>query len=288
MMSSRDGATAAAALTRQGRADLVADLCPADQHSERARQLLRRVTLRPGARVLEVGCGTGQFLRALDLVRPPDVALVGVDTDAKALAIADRATRGLAGVSLIKMDGRALTFADQDFDLVCFSRVLVHSSNPALLLSEAARVLRPAGQMVLSEPAVAFATGIDDRLRQRVLGQRHPVIGRDLPTLLRTAGLRVQDYFLHSFVNDKHRDSETLRREFRSGRGLFAIAHRTRLCTTADVEAYLDAYDRTLAQGALFEVIVHAGVRAEKPAVEAKPTCTPPSSRCSSMSLPAR
>ena len=252
------------ALGGADRAKVVAELCSSDQHRMRTRSLLEGLVLRTGDRVLEVGCGSGEVLLELSRRRPADVTLVGVDTDRNALAIAQHAARALADISIRRMDGRALEFADGHFDLVCFSRVLTHASNPKLLLSEASRVLRPGGQAVCIEPVIAFATGIDDELRRRVHGQRHPCIGRDLPPLLQAAGLAPRRMALHTFVDSKPRDGSELWREFCDGTGLHALARRAHHCTAEDFARYLEARQRALDSGCFFESVVHAGIFAEK------------------------
>jgi SAM-dependent methyltransferase len=246
------------------RAQVVADLCGAEQNLARIQDLLSDVELQAGDRVLEVGCGTGRLLRALADRLPRAATLVGIDSDARALAIARQDLQDTGALTLTRMDGRALTFGDATFDLVCFSRVFVHAANPALLLSEAARVLRPGGRLLLSEPAQSFATGIDDGLRSRVFGQRHPAIGRELPTLLQAAGFRIGRLRLNTFVNSTHRSSSALRHEFIAGRGLLALAHRTRSCTADEVEAYLEAHERARTANALVEVVTHAQILASK------------------------
>jgi SAM-dependent methyltransferase len=90
--------------------------------------------------VLDVGCGTGSFLRGL-AAGGHTGALAGVDTSLAAvsgLASADGITASLA-------DAMHLPFADATFDVVTARHMLYHVEDVDLALREANRVLRPGG-----------------------------------------------------------------------------------------------------------------------------------------------
>ena len=87
-------------------------------------------------RVLDAGCGTGEFARS---IAAPEV--VGVDLSP---AIVERARA--RGVDARVGDIQELPFAAGEFDLVVCNWVLYHL--PELGLTELARVLRPGGRFV--------------------------------------------------------------------------------------------------------------------------------------------
>ena len=94
-----------------------------------------------GARVLEVGCGTGLILGRL----ARDAAEAwGVDLSPGML----RAARQ-RGLNVVLGSATQLPFADASFDLVCSFKVLAHVPDIRAALAEVARVTRPGGQMVL-------------------------------------------------------------------------------------------------------------------------------------------
>ena len=101
----------------------------------RVRVLCDRVSdqVPKGARVLDVGTGSGELLRELQR-RRPDVSIVGVDV----LARKD------ASIPIILYDGQTLPFPDASFDVLLFIDVLHHTDDPRVLLREAARVARQA------------------------------------------------------------------------------------------------------------------------------------------------
>jgi SAM-dependent methyltransferase len=99
-----------------------------------------------GRAVLEVGCGAGT-----DLVRfaRGGAIVTGVDLSASAIALARQnfAQQGLAA-DLREADGEHLPFADATFDLVYAHGVVQYTSDPAALVRECHRVLKPGGEAV--------------------------------------------------------------------------------------------------------------------------------------------
>jgi SAM-dependent methyltransferase len=105
---------------------------------------LTDVALPQGARVLEVGCGTGAVTRAL-ATWPGVGETIGVDPSPVFLARARQLAAELPSVAFEESDGRSLPFAGSTFDAVVFHTTLCHVPGPEIMLHEAVRVLRPAG-----------------------------------------------------------------------------------------------------------------------------------------------
>lgn len=100
--------------------------------------------LRPGDRILDVGCGPGTI--TADLARRvPDGAVVGVDRAEGVLDEARAAADGLDHVSFRVADVHALPFDDGSFDVVHAHQVLQHLVDPVGALREMARVTRRGG-----------------------------------------------------------------------------------------------------------------------------------------------
>ena len=119
--------------------------------------LIGQAELRSGMRVLEIGCGTGSLSIAVKRDHP-QVEVVGLDPDAKALARAARkAERAGVNISLEQGFADALPFEAASFDAVFSSLMLHHleGDDQAAALREVKRVLRPGGSFHLLDFAHA-------------------------------------------------------------------------------------------------------------------------------------
>jgi SAM-dependent methyltransferase len=117
-------------------------------------ELFRRYVGGPGRKVLDLGCRDGALTRAY----AEGNELVGVDADREALEEAKR-----LGIEThwADLDG-PLPFPDESFDVVVAGELLEHLRDPARLVGEAKRVLRPGGTFVASVPN---AYRVKNRLR---------------------------------------------------------------------------------------------------------------------------
>jgi SAM-dependent methyltransferase len=103
-------------------------------------------------RVLEIGCGTGYVLRALQGALPRS-RLSGSEIYVDGLPYA--ANRVGPEVSLFQMDARDLPYA-AEFDLICAFDVIEHVEEDERVLEEVHRALRPGGGVLLSVPQHPF------------------------------------------------------------------------------------------------------------------------------------
>ena len=113
------------------------------------------------ARILDVGCGTGGTTRFLQRYG----AVVGLDRSQLSL---DHARRKAPDAALVQADANCLgaVFAPASFDLITFFNVLYHRwmTDDQAILDGAARLLRPGGHVLLTEPAFDILTRQHDRL----------------------------------------------------------------------------------------------------------------------------
>jgi SAM-dependent methyltransferase len=149
------------------------------------------------ARIVEVGCGTGQM--CLYLARAERVVL-GADLTRASLALGAEAARrfGLHGVQFVETDLQRPGLKAGAFDVVYSSGVLHHTPNPRASFARLAQLARPGGTIVLGVyNALARLPTKLRRLTARLSGFRvipfDPVLrGRDEEPARRDAWLRDQ------------------------------------------------------------------------------------------------
>ncbi len=107
-------------------------------------ELIRRHARLDGARILDVGCGLGLYVRQF---RAFSDDVWGVDVDAEKLA---EAAHTLPNILLAPAE--ALPFADGSFDVVLSHEVLEHVDDDRRAVAEACRVLKPGGRLVVFVP----------------------------------------------------------------------------------------------------------------------------------------
>ena len=112
------------------------------------RETLRRLPMTPAARVLDVGCGTGELLRRLR-AKYPDAALAGLDPVAEMLAVAANKLSGNEDLRVGYAD--SLPWRAGTFDVVVSCNMFHYITHPVDALREMARVLRPGGSLVLTD-----------------------------------------------------------------------------------------------------------------------------------------
>ncbi len=117
--------------------------------------LITTATIGPDTRVLDVGCGTGNY--AAELSVRCGCRVSGIDPSEGMLAIA----RGAAPWEAIQLgNAESLPFPDAAFDLVISTDVIHHVRDRTSYFCEASRVLRPGGH-------IATVTDSRDDIRQR-------------------------------------------------------------------------------------------------------------------------
>jgi arsenite methyltransferase len=151
-------------------------------------RLARLAGVAPGARVVDVACGSGAT--ALLLARELGCVTVGVDLGARAIEQARRATRAGERASFLLGDAEALPAGDASFDVALSECSLCTFPDKPRAIAEMARVVRPGGSIAIAD-VTADLDALPVQLRSaaaRVACVADACSAGEYATLLRDAG----------------------------------------------------------------------------------------------------
>lgn len=180
---------------------------------------IESLALRPGQRVLDVGCGPGAHLGIFAEQVAPDGEVVGLDISAERLEVAAELNAheiSAERVALREGDLHELPFDGGTFDMVWTSLVLHHEDDPVAVVRELARVVGAGARVAVMDsdgggsfPLLPWEPEFELRLRaaslraeQERYGGALPYVfrgylARRLPEILGAAGLG--SVILHAF-----------------------------------------------------------------------------------------
>lgn len=114
--------------------------------------MIRQMPLRPGQRMLDVGCGTGQPAVRLSLATGGSVVGITVNQMQVERAAARAEAAGVGErVQFEYVNAMELPYADAAFDAVWAFESLFHMPDRAQVLREMARVVRPGGHFAIAD-----------------------------------------------------------------------------------------------------------------------------------------
>ncbi|MGY2061537.1 class I SAM-dependent methyltransferase, partial [Nocardia gipuzkoensis] len=117
-----------------------------------------RLGIRPGVRVIDVGCGQGRhsfeaYRRGADIVAFDQNSADLADVKVMFGAMAETGEAPAhARAETVQGDALALPFDDGEFDVVIASEILEHIPDDERAITELARVLRPGGALAVTVP----------------------------------------------------------------------------------------------------------------------------------------
>jgi SAM-dependent methyltransferase len=133
--------------------------------AERKHRMAALVASVHAARVLDVGCGTGEDAAGLD------PTAIGIE---RSVVMCKEARARHAELALVLADASAIPIRDGNFDAVRADRVLQHLHDVPAALREWRRVVHPGGRLITFDPDLATASvdGVDERAASAVLAWR--------------------------------------------------------------------------------------------------------------------
>jgi SAM-dependent methyltransferase len=225
-------------------------------------RFLAELTAAPDTRVLDLGCGDGATLEELTGRIGAGGWLLGIDRNPRALATAATVLRsGASRWLLLRSDlARPLPIATASVDRVLCHNTLEALADPAGLLAEAHRVLRPGGQAVIGHSdfdTLVFAGGdlaltrrlVHTYCDQQQLGWMDAVdgtIGRRLPALVGRSPLQIRQVHAQIFLEQAYEPGAL---GFTLAKGVVAMAAKSGRFTTAELDGWLASLDTAAAHG---------------------------------------
>ena len=144
--------------------------------ADELRWLRRQLSGMDNPRLLDLGCGTGSFLRAIeDLVAQAQ----GVDLSAGMVAHARKRSTGGGKLSFTKIDGPHLPFPDESFEVVT-SVLSFRYLDWDPIIAEVLRVLKPGGRLFVIDMVAAplkwrhWPHLLIDKMRMGLVQRKHP------------------------------------------------------------------------------------------------------------------
>lgn len=129
---------------------------PVRRFFQRPGTVIRRSGMKPGMKVLEIGCGSGAFTTYVAVLIGPEGEVYGLDTQQKMLDQLEKKLKkpqwsGIKNINLVKAGAYSLPFTDNFFDLVYMITVLPEIPDQIRALKEIQRVVKPGGYISVSE-----------------------------------------------------------------------------------------------------------------------------------------
>lgn len=124
-----------------------------------ARELLLRAGIKPGMRVVDLGCGVGMTTQLLAELVGPTGKVIGVDYSAAQVKQARALLPpGVSNVSFAERSAISTGLPREAFDLVYCRFLLIHLSDPEAALGEMLALLKPGGIVAVENGDLTSAT----------------------------------------------------------------------------------------------------------------------------------
>lgn len=122
-------------------------------HQAYKRRAFALLGLQSGHQILDVGCGTGDDVRALARMVGPTGRVVGIDSSEAMIAEARKRSEGTElSLQFHLADATRSELADESFDGCLAIRTFQHLADPHQALSEMVRMVRPGRRVVIVDP----------------------------------------------------------------------------------------------------------------------------------------
>lgn len=128
------------------------------------KKIIREADIQDGQQILDAGCGMGTLVFEIGSLYP-NSRVYGIDLLDEHVSVANRYKTDFHNVSFSRQDYLSLAFRDNSFDRIFFSESLVHAQDKRKLLSEAYRILKPEGKIIIADIFTLGNLTEDDEMR---------------------------------------------------------------------------------------------------------------------------
>lgn len=181
---------------------------------EQRRIVLATLDLRPGERVLDLGCGPGLLACQMARAVGPRGLVHGLDASPSMLAIARRRDPGPSGapIELSQGDVAAPALPDAAFGAAVCTQVYEYVADMPAALAQARRLLAPGGRLLVLDTdwdSIVWRSGDDERMARVLRAWDEHLVHRDLPRrlpqLLTEAGFALESCTVVPILNIGYR-----------------------------------------------------------------------------------
>jgi arsenite methyltransferase len=177
-------------------------------------ETLRRLGLKPGERVIDIGCGPGFLCKSMAAAVGPTGCVVGIDISQDLIDFATR-HKGTDSIEYRSGNATALPVDEGQFDTAVSTQVLEYVADVDAALREIARVLRAGGRAFIVDTdfdSWVWHTADAERMALILNGwETHcadPRLPRTLIPRLRAAGFRIVGVEGYPIINTTYRPND--------------------------------------------------------------------------------
>ena len=165
-------------------------VCPA--HTERLSRIIPKLGIAPGARVLDMGCGSGALLPSLSRAVSQEGFIIEFDISHNMLIETwNKIRAGLHPAQCIQGDAGILPVSSTSFDWVVCNSCFPHFEAPRQAVIEMARILRQGGRLAICHTQSRATINAHHRMVGGIVGGHELPNDAAMAAILRQAGLLV-------------------------------------------------------------------------------------------------
>jgi len=201
-----------------------ADLHSVDQMHLRGRvaaeEFLDALDIRPGHKVLDVGCGLGGPSRMAAVRYGAEVSGIDLTADFCEAARQLNALVGLDAIRIEQGDALAMPFADDSFDRIFTLHVAMNIADKHALYREIARVLKPGGRFGLYDIVAGSGEPVHLPVPWATLPEHsHLIPAEEVEAAVHAAGFVTERFEDKSALVEAHLDAQRAARKARAEKG---------------------------------------------------------------------